>query len=133
MDEQVFQTAERLGPWVVLVVYIIWSKWDDIKQGISKLYHDRHADSEDRREDDQDIRRVKLDFEFQKQATQQLQDYQERHAALDIIREQNRFAQKEFGELSNDVRLVKNQLTLLFGAISEIRDDIREILNAKRH
>lgn len=127
LDEQLFQIAERYGPWLALVVYIIWSKWDDIKQGISKLYQDRHADSTDRREDNQYLRRAELDFELQERATQQLQNYQERHTALEIIREQNSWSQKEFGELSNDVKSLKTQMTLLFGSVSEIRDDIREI------
>ena len=134
LDEQLFQAAERFGPWGLLVVYIIWSSRDDIKQAVAKLYKDRNADREDRRDASQDMQRAELDFEFQERSAQRLQKYQERSAALEIIREQNRWAQKEFGELSSDVKMTKNQLTMLFGTVSEIRDDIREIKQrANRH
>lgn len=134
LDEQLFQIAKDYGVEAFLVVYVIWTNRDDIKRAIARFYKDRHADREDRREADQDIQKSKLDFKFQERATEQLQKYQERHAALDIIREQNRWAQKEFGELSNDVKMTKNQLTMLFGVVSEMRDDIREIKQrANRH
>ena len=127
MPDELLKAAWELGPWALAIIAIIWAKWDDIKQAVTKLYSDRYADRADRREDAQTTQRTVLDFKLQERATQQSREWMAQQTALDIVREQNQWAQNEFVVLSNDVQAMKNQLPQLFGVLSEIRDDIREI------
>jgi hypothetical protein len=97
---------------VVLALYFLIKYWSDIASAIKRLYTDTTTDYVDKREASQVLRESQLDFELQTRASRESQDFYERTAAIDILKDQLKYSREaissiEQGQIDTNRELIR--------------------------
>lgn len=135
MDELLSQIDwTRVSPWIILVIYIILSKWADLYGGLGTLFRSRAQDRSDRREHQQRLEETQADMWAQAVATAAARQRELDNLALEYLHEAQQWSKQEFGEMhqrliamhhainrANDLTILQNQL------LAGIYDDIKTI------
>ena len=95
---------------VVIALFLLTKYWNDIRAGIGKVYSDRQSDAEDKREAHQSVAESRVDFEFQRIATEAAQDYYERRSIIGILEDQLEHSREDISGLQQGQSEIKTEL-----------------------
>lgn len=120
------------SPWLILILYIVLTKWADLQGGLGTLFKSHVEERSDRREHQQRLEESQADVWAQAVATAAARQRELDNLALEYLHEAQQWSKQEFGEMhakliamhhainrANDLTVLQNQL--LAGMYDEIK------------